>query len=130
MSELEFIRSPAAPEAIGPYSQAVVSGNLVFCSGQIPLVPSTGELRNANIQEAMQQTLQNLRAVLASAGCQPCDVVKTTVYMASLDEFKEMNAEFAEFFGSHRPARATVQVSRLPAGVRVEIDCIAVRPTT
>ena len=128
MAGFEIVRSTGAPEAIGPYSQALACGNLVFCSGQIPLAPATGELMNASIEEATRQVLQNLRAVLAAAGCGKGDVVKTTVYLADLNDFKGMNAEYAEFFGTHRPARATVQVARLPASARVEIDCIAVRP--
>lgn len=128
MSAPRVIRTAEAPEAIGPYSQALAVGNLVFCSGQIPLIPGTKELRNATIEEAATQALHNLRAVLAAAGCGPSEVVKTTVYLTDLGDFAGFNAVYAEFFGAHRPARATVQVARLPAGARVEIDCIAVRP--
>jgi len=127
MSSFETIRSAQAPEAIGPYSQALVTGNLVFCSGQVPLIPGTKNLRNNSMEEATHQVLLNLKAVLAAAGCAPSDVVKATVYMTDLKEFQAMNAAYAEFFGTHRPARVTVQVAALPAGASVEIDCIAVK---
>ena len=127
MNDMQIVRTAGAPEAIGPYSQAVAVGDLVFCAAQIPLVPGTKELRNATIEEATAQTLQNLRAVLASAGCHPSDVVKTTVYLTDLADFAGMNAAYAQFFGDHRPARATVQVARLPMGARIEVECIAVR---
>jgi len=124
---MEYVSTPGAPEAIGPYSQAVVAGGWVFCSGQVPLVVGTRELRNGSIAEATRQVLGNLEAVLVAAGCTRKDVVKTTVYLADLGEFQGMNEEYSAFFGRHRPARATVGVARLPAGARVEIDCIAVR---
>lgn len=127
MSSFQVIRSPGAPAAVGPYSQAIAVGNLVFCSGQIPLVPGTKELKNESIEEATRQALFNLRAVLASAGCAPNDVAKATVYLVDMGDFSRMNAVYAEFFGTHRPARVTVQVAGLPAGARVEIECIAVR---
>lgn len=126
MSNLEPIRSTTAPDAIGPYSQAMRCGNLVFCSGQIPLDPKTRELRNLTIEQATEQCLRNLQAVLAAADCSLSDVVKTTVYLTDIKEFPAMNATYAAFFGNHKPARATVQVAALPAGARVEIDCIAV----
>ena len=125
MSELEQIRSASAPEAIGPYSQAVRCGNIVFCSGQIPFDPVTRQLRNETIEDSTGQCLRNLQAVLSAAGCSISDVIKTTVYMTDLKEFPAMNATYAAFFGTHKPARATVQVSALPAGARVEIDCVA-----
>lgn len=128
MSEFEQIRSATAPDAIGPYSQAIRSGNLVFCSGQIPLDPATRQLRNETIEEATGQCLRNLQAVLSAAGCSISDVIKTTVYLTDLKEFPAMNATYAGFFGTHRPARATVQVAALPAGARVEIDCVAAKP--
>lgn len=127
MAELETIRSAIAPSAIGPYSQALACGTMVFCSGQIPLDASSGQLLNETIEVATTQCLRNLQAVLAAAGCRPCNVVKTTVYLTDLKEFPAMNAVYAAFFGTHRPARATVQVAALPAGARVEIDCIAIR---
>ena len=127
MTDFEIIRSAGAPDAIGPYSQALACGNWVFCSGQIPLVPGTNDLNNASIEEATRQALHNLKAVLAAAGCLPADVVKTTVYLKDINDFQAMNAEYADFFGSHRPARATLQAAMLPRDARVEIECIAVR---
>jgi 2-iminobutanoate/2-iminopropanoate deaminase len=126
MSDLEPIRSAGAPDAIGPYSQAIRCGNLLFCSGQIPLDPKTRQMQNETIEQATEQCLRNLQAVLSTAGCSLSDVVKTTVYLTDLKEFPAMNATYAAFFGNHKPARATVQVAALPAGARVEIDCIAV----
>jgi len=127
MTEFEYIQSAQAPAAIGPYSQAVAHGDMVFCSGQVPLIPGTKELKNESIEAATTQALQNLRAVLAAAGCHTDDVVKTGVFLTDLKEFAGMNKVYEEFFGRHRPARATVQVAALPAGARVEIDCIAMR---
>lgn len=129
MSQLEFqvIKPSGAPEAIGPYSQAIVAGNMVFCAGQIPLHPQTRELVNTDIDAATRQVLSNVKGVLASAGCSLSDVVKATVFMVDLKEFAGMNAVYSEFFGSHRPARSTVQVAALPAGARVEIEVIAIK---
>lgn len=124
---MEFIRTNQAPEAIGPYSQAVAAGPFVFCSGQLPMFPGTREMCNASIEEATRQALANLRQVLAEAGCSVTDVVKTTVYLRDLTEFEEMNAVYREFFGEHRPARATLQAARLPGNARVEIECLALR---
>lgn len=128
MAELVPVSTESAPAAIGPYSQALTSGPWVFCSGQVPLVPGTKELKNDSIQEATTQVLANLKAVLEAAGCSFSDVIKTTVFLVDLDEFAGMNEVYAETFGDHRPARACVQVAKLPAGARVEIDAIAVRP--
>lgn len=125
MSNARSIGTDQAPAAIGPYSQAMTLDGWVFCSGQIPLVPGTKDLRNGSIEEATRQVLANLKAVLAAAGCAPADVLKTTVYLTDLKEFPKMNAEYEAFFGAHKPARATVQVAALPAGARVEIDCVA-----
>jgi 2-iminobutanoate/2-iminopropanoate deaminase len=127
MSDFEVVRSANAPEAIGPYNQALACGNLVFCSGQIPLVPGTKELRNENIDVATRQVLQNVRAVLAAAGCTLDDVIKATVFMEDLGDFQGMNAVYSEHFGAHKPARSTVQVAKLPAGARVEIEVVAIR---
>jgi 2-iminobutanoate/2-iminopropanoate deaminase len=127
MAELETVTAQGAPAAIGPYGQAVAHGPWVFCSGQIPLVPGTKEMKNGSIQEATEQVLANLKAVLSAAGCSLSNVIKTTVYLADLDEFAGMNEVYAATFGEHRPARACVQVARLPAGARVEIDAVAVR---
>ncbi|HEY3320820.1 MAG TPA: Rid family detoxifying hydrolase [Planctomycetota bacterium] len=110
---------------LGPYSPAVVCNNMVFVSGQIP-TDSFGTIVGSSIEAATQQALDNLRSVLVAAGCTPAAVVKTTVFLTDLADFDGMNRTYATFFGSHRPARSTVQVSKLPAGARVEIECIAV----
>lgn len=127
----EVIATDKAPKAIGPYSQATreaaTLGRLVFCSGQIPIVPETGELVGPDIRQQTRRVLANLEAVLDAAGCRMRDVVKTTVYLKSLAEFQAMNEEYAKFFAESPPARATVEVSRLPKDVGVEIDCIAIR---
>lgn len=116
-----------APAAIGPYSQAIVAGNWVFCSGQLPIDPASGEMRNADAAAATEQVLRNLEGVLQAAGCGLGDVVKTTVYLADMADFGVMNEVYAQRFGGARPARATVQVAALPKGAKVEIDAIAVR---
>ena len=119
-----------APAAIGPYSQAVaasMSGQLVFCSGQIPLDPATGELVSGDVTAATNRVMDNLLAVLRAAGCDFNDVVKTTIYLADMDDFAAVNTAYGARLEHHRPARSTVQVSRLPKGARIEIDAIAVR---
>ncbi len=126
MSHIRYVQPANAQPAIGPYSPAVLCGNMVFVSGQIPKNAS-GQIVSNSIEAATQQVLENLRVVLVAAGCTPGHVVKTTVYMTDLAEFEGMNKTYAAFFVSHRPARATVQVSALPAGARVEIDCIAMQ---
>ena len=115
-----------APQAIGPYSQAITLDNLVFCSGQIPLTPA-GTLAEGDITGQTRQVLTNLQAVLQAAGSSLGNVLKTTVFLADMNEFAAMNAVYAEFFAGEPPARSTVQVSRLPRDVRVEIEAIAVR---
>ena len=125
MYNFNIVHTTDAPEAIGPYSQAVVVDGWVFASGQIPIEPSTGELIKGDVSTQTNQVLSNLKAVLESAGSSLDKVVKTTVYLTDLDTFTEMNAVYAEYFGNHRPARATVQVAGLPKDVDVEIDVIA-----
>jgi 2-iminobutanoate/2-iminopropanoate deaminase len=124
----ETVRSPGAPEAIGPYSQAVKCGGFLFCSGQIPLDPATGKLVEGGIGEQTRRVLRNLEAVLAAGGATFGSVVKTTVYLADLSEFPAMNEVYRSFFPEDPPARATVEVSKLPAGARVEIEAIAAVP--
>ncbi|MCH8935010.1 MAG: RidA family protein [Gemmatimonadetes bacterium] len=114
-----------APKAIGPYSQAVITGNLVFCSGQIPLDPETMEIVGDTITEQTNRVFLNLAGVLEAAGSGLQHVVKTTVYLKDMSEFAAMNEEYARHFGDHRPARAAVEVARLPKDVRIEIDAIA-----
>jgi 2-iminobutanoate/2-iminopropanoate deaminase len=122
----ELIATAEAPKAIGPYSQAVRAGNLVFCSGQISINPETGTLIDGGVQDQTHQVLKNLEAVLTAAGTSLGNVVKTTVYLADMEEFTTMNMVYETFFAENPPARATVEVSRLPKDVRVEIDAIAV----
>ena len=114
-----------APAAIGPYSQAVSSGGFLFCSGQIPLDPATGKMVEGGIEAQTERVLKNLEAVLSAGGSTLASVVKTTVYLADLADFPAMNAVYGKFFGQAPPARATVQVAKLPAGARVEIDAVA-----
>jgi len=122
----ETISTENAPGAIGPYSQAVRAGNLVFCSGQIPLDPQTGEFVSDDIAGQTRQVLKNLSAVLEAAGTSLNNVVKTTVFLSDMNDFVKMNEIYAEFFGENKPARATVQAARLPRDAKVEIECIAV----
>ncbi|MCA9585278.1 MAG: RidA family protein [Myxococcales bacterium] len=126
---MQAISTKDAPAAIGPYSQAIRSGDLVFLSGQVPLDPATGELVSATIEVETERVLDNLAAVLAAAGCAFENVVKTTIYLTDLGDFQAVNATYAKRFDEKAPpARATVQVSALPKGARVEIDAIARRP--
>jgi len=122
----ETISTENAPGAIGPYSQAVKTGNLIFCSGQIPLDPQTGEFVSEEVAEQTRQVLKNLSAVLEAAETSLNNVVKTTVFLADMNDFAAMNEVYAEFFSENKPARATVQAARLPRDARVEIECIAV----
>jgi len=114
-----------APEAIGPYSQAVRVGNMLFLSGQIPLDPKTGELTASGIKEQTKRALENLKSVVEEAGGTLDDVVKTTVYLADLSQFSGMNEVYSYYFTQDAPARATVQVAALPKGALVEIDAVA-----
>lgn len=125
MNDFKFINTPEAPAAIGPYSQAVVAGEWVFASGQIPIDPATGEVIDVAIAGQTDRVMNNLAAVLREAGCSLNQVVKTTVYLADMGTFGEMNEVYAKHFGEHRPARATVQAAGLPKNVGVEIDAIA-----
>ena len=123
----KIISTVQAPSAIGPYSQAVRAGNLLFVSGQIPTDPSTGVLiQDKSIQAQTRRVLQNLLAIVEAAGGSVQSVVKTTVFLKSMDDFAEMNAVYSSFFSSAPPARATVEAARLPRDVSIEIDCIAV----
>lgn len=121
----EKIQTESAPQAIGPYSQAICANGLVFASGQIPIDPSTGQFVSGGIAEQTEQVLRNLAAVLESAGSGLDRVVKTTVFLVDMDEFTAMNDVYARFFTAEPPARATVQAARLPRDARVEIDAIA-----
>jgi len=120
------IRTPLGPSAIGPYSQAIKAGNLVFVSGQIPLDPATGALiDDKSIQAQTRRALTNMQGILTAAGASLDDVVRTTVFLKDMNNFAEMNSVYAEFFSMCPPARSTIEVSRLPKDVDVEIDCIA-----
>ena len=125
MSELERVHTDQAPAAIGPYSQAIVTDGWVFCSGQIPLDPATGDLNNGDVATQTDLCLRNLAHVLEAAGSSLQSVVKTTVYLSDMNTFTEMNEVYAQHFGDHRPARAAVQVAALPKFCDVEIECIA-----
>ena len=122
----DIIATDRAPQAIGPYSQAVRAGNLIFASGQIPINPATGEFVAGGIAEQTEQVLRNLTAVFEAAGLGLAQVVKTTVFLADMDDFTAMNEVYGRFFGHQPPARATVQAARLPRDARVEIEAIAV----
>jgi len=123
---MESIQTDRAPEAIGPYSQAIKANGFIFASGQIPLDPATMQIVEGGIQEQTGRVLDNLKAVLEAAGSSLGRVVKTTVYLADMGEFAAMNEIYAKYFGATKPARATVQVARLPRDVKVEIDVIAI----
>ena len=122
----EIIATDRAPRAIGPYSQAVRAGNLIFASGQIPIDPSTGEFVSGGIAEQTEQVLRNLTHVFEAAGIGLAQVVKTTVFLADMEDFAAMNEVYGRFFAQQPPARATVQAARLPRDARVEIEAIAV----
>ena len=121
------ISTPLAPQAIGPYSQAIRAGNMVFVSGQIPIDPATGSLiESGSIAAQTRRALQNVQGVLSAAGLSTDDVVKVTLYLDDMANFSEVNAVYAEFFPTSPPARAAVEVAALPLGVAIEVDCIAV----
>jgi 2-iminobutanoate/2-iminopropanoate deaminase len=123
------ITTPLAPSAIGPYSQAIQAGNLLFVSGQIPIDPATGTLiPERDIQSQTRRVLLNLQGILKAAGTGLDAAVRTTVFLKSMNDFAEMNAVYAEFFSVNPPARSTVEVSRLPKDAAIEIDCIALVP--
>jgi 2-iminobutanoate/2-iminopropanoate deaminase len=120
----QIISTDKAPKAIGPYSQAVRAGNMIFLSGQIPLDPSTGQLVEGTIQHQTERVLENIKAVVESMGLTLDNVVKTTVFLKNLTDFPHMNEVYARYFSKNFPARSTVEVARLPRDVQVEIDAI------
>ncbi|CAK7044403.1 MAG: 2-iminobutanoate/2-iminopropanoate deaminase [Peptostreptococcus russellii] len=124
MSEVLFTKN--APAAVGPYSQAIKEGNILYCSGQIPLVPETGELVQGDIKAQAAQALKNVKAVLTEAGAKETNVVKTTVYLTDMADFGGVNEVYADFFGDHKPARSCVAVKELPKGAKVEIEVLVV----
>jgi 2-iminobutanoate/2-iminopropanoate deaminase len=125
--DLRIATTEKAPKAIGPYSQAIVTGDLIFTAGQIGLDPATGEIVGGEIKLQTARVLDNLAAVLEAAGSGLDKVVKTTVFLVDFAEFAAMNEVYAQRFGEHRPARSTVGTTALPRGARIEIECIAVR---
>jgi 2-iminobutanoate/2-iminopropanoate deaminase len=126
---IDFVATPNAPRAIGPYSQATRAGGLLFTAGQVGFDPATGELVDGGITEQTERVLRNIRAILQAAAVDLTSVVKTTVYLVDMADFAEMNSVYARAFGDHRPARSTVAVAALPRGARVEIDAVAVLPS-
>ncbi|ACK42610.1 MULTISPECIES: RidA family protein [Dictyoglomus] len=122
----EIISTSKAPSAIGPYSQGIKVGNMVFISGQIPIDPDTGNVVEGGIKEQTKRVLENVKAILESIGGSLNNVVKTTVFMVDLEEFSEMNEVYKEYFPNNPPARSTIQVSALPKNVKIEIEAIAV----
>lgn len=127
MTQRTPVSSNDAPAAIGPYSQAIAAGELLFCSGQVALDPATGELGADDVLAQTRRALENLSAVLSAGGASLADVVKTTVFLVNMADFAEMNAVYGEFFSSEPPARSTIAVAALPRGARVEVEAIAVR---
>ncbi len=121
------ISTTSAPAAIGPYSQAVEAGGTVYVSGQLPIDPATGVFAEGGIKELTRQSLTNMKAILTEAGLDMGDVVKTTVFLADMADFAEMNEVYSQFFSAPFPARSAVAVKTLPKGARVEIECVAVR---
>ena len=124
---LEAVLTTQAPQPIGPYSQAIRSGDMLFCSGQVALDPATGAMKNESIEAEVTQVMQNLSAVLSAAGLAFTNVVKTTIFLTDLNDFAAVNALYESLLAGARPARSTVEVSKLPKGARVEIECIAMR---
>ena len=122
---MDPVSTEEAPAAIGPYSQAMRSGNLLFTSGQIPVDPATGEIAGADIGTQVHQVLKNLTAVLAAENLSLANVIKTTVFLQDLGDFQVLNGIYAEYFGDHKPARSTIEVAKLPLGSLVEIECVA-----
>lgn len=121
----KIVSTPEAPAAVGAYSQAVVGNGFVYCSGQVPLDPASGELIGGSIADQTRRCLENLSAVLRAAGASLEDVVKVTAFLLDMGDFPEFNEAYGEFFGDEPPARATVAVAGLPKGAQVEIECIA-----
>lgn len=121
----KVVSTPDAPAAVGAYSQAIVSNGFVYCSGQVPLDPASGELIKGSIADQTRRCLENLSAVLTAAGSSLDDVVKVTAFLLDMSDFPEFNEAYSEFFGDEPPARATVAVVGLPKGAEVEIECVA-----
>ncbi|MBV8154050.1 MAG: RidA family protein [Candidatus Eremiobacteraeota bacterium] len=125
MSKHESVLTQHAPKPIGPYSQAILSGHELYCSGQIPIDPHTGEIVSGDVAAQAERAIENLGAVLCAAGYTFAEVVKTTLYLVDMNDFAAVNAVYEKHFGLAKPARSTVAVAALPRGARIEIDCIA-----
>lgn len=125
--EKKIIVIPNAPKPIGPYNQAILAGNTLYCSGQIAIVPETGELIQGSIEAETRQVMKNVGAVLNAAGMDYSNIVKTSIFMADMNQYSQINEVYAEFFEKDFPAREAVQVSRLPKDVNVEISVVAVK---
>lgn len=123
--ELKTVHTDSAPAAIGPYSQAIVIGDVVYTAGQIPLDPATMQIIGSTVEEQTARVFENLQAILEAAGASLRSVIKTTVFLSDMNEFTAMNEVYARAFGDHKPARSTVQAARLPKDVKVEIEAIA-----
>ncbi len=122
---ITFVHSDKAPKAVGPYSQAVVHGGVLYASGQIGLLPQSGEMAGDSVEAQTRQVLRNLTAVLQQAGAGVADILKVNIFLTDMNDFATVNAIYSEWLGTHRPARATVAVAALPLGARVEMDLIA-----
>ncbi len=127
MAHKKAVSTSKAPAAVGPYSQGIIAGDLVFVSGQIPFDPDTGKLAGKDIETQTRRCMENVKAVLAAAGCTLEDVVKVTIFLTDMKDFGAVNEVYAGYFSNHPPARACVEVSRLPKDVRIEIEAIALR---
>lgn len=126
MMSLELLNTDKAPSAVGPYSQGVKAGNMVFSSGQLPIDPKTGVLLTGDIKAQAKMSLENVKAVLAAAGATMEDVVKVTVFVTDIKQFSDINEVYGQYFSNHKPARSLVEVSKLPLGGEIEIEAIAV----
>jgi 2-iminobutanoate/2-iminopropanoate deaminase len=124
---LKPIQTDNAPKAVGPYSQGMTAGNMIFVSGQLPIDPALGKIVADSIEEMTRQSLENCEAILEAAGASLSDVAKVTIFIKDMNDFVKINGVYAEFFSEHKPARATVEVARLPLDARVEIEMIAVK---
>lgn len=124
---IELLSTKEAPGAVGPYSQGTKSGNMIFTSGQLPIDPETGNLLTGDIQAQAKRSLENVKAVLKAAGATLEDVVKVNVYVTDIEKFSLINEVYSEYFSTHKPARALVEVSRLPLGGEIEIEAIAMK---
>lgn len=126
-TERTVVLTDQAPSAIGPYSQGMIAGDLVFCSGQVPIDPQTGQIVSGSIEDETRRVLDNVRGVLEAAGTSLDRIVKTTIFLADMNDFAAVNAIYGSYFVQEPPARSTVQVARLPRDVRIEIEAIALR---